>query len=93
LAWHWDTTGSGTTGFTKSAEVSIPALVKNVDTSVAHGLTGCTKFNYILRTSTNQILVNKIYTDPALPTANFIINSAIDIPVAGTLKCIVTGFN
>jgi hypothetical protein len=92
MAWHWDSSSSGVATTTKTAQVAIPVLTGGVDLSVAHTLVGCTKFNFIIRSSTNQVLVNKCYIDPALPTSNFIIGSPVDIP-AGTLWAIITGFN
>jgi hypothetical protein len=90
--WHNDIGGSGGATATKSAEVSVGALTAGVDKSIAHGLTGCTKFNFIVRTSTNQALVSECCKDPAFPTTKFIINSAVDI-ASGILSVIVQGFN
>lgn len=91
MAWHWDSSSSGLPTTTKTVEVATGALVKNTNKSVAHGIVGCTKFNFTARNATNQMLVNAIYIDPAAPTANFIINVSVSIPAG--LNVIVTGFN
>ena len=92
MAWHWDSSASGVATTTKTAQVNIPVLTAGVDSSVAHTLTLCTRFNFTVRSTTNQVLLNKICIDPANPTTHFLINSPVGIP-AGTLTCIITGFN
>lgn len=83
--------GSPAATATKTTEIAVPALVAGVSQDIAHGLTGCTKFNYVVRSSVMIELIQCYQTLPA-STTHFTIESPVGIPIL-TLTVVVTGFN
>ena len=71
--------------------VNIPtgALLDGVPKSVPHGITGYSKFGFVVSNSNTDVLTTLIEIDPANPLTNFVIQvDGVDLP-AGLIVTVI----